>query len=160
MDLVDEEHGALPVLTQPALGLGEGLPHVLHAGGGRRQGDQMLGGGGGEKPGQGRFPRARRPPQDGGSDTIALGQRAQRGPGRHEMLLAHHLVQRPRPQACGQRGLTLQVALGGLGEKAQIDVVPGVAGGATVRIPSSARAPEGRALGAPVRRSAPDCVFG
>ena len=63
------------------------------------------------------------------------------------MLLAHHFVQRARPQACGKRRLTLQIPMGGLGEETQVDAGPGVGGGATVRIPSSARDAAGRAPG-------------
>ncbi len=160
MHLVDEEHGALPVLAQPAFGLGESLPDILHTGGRRRQRHQVLGRGGRQKTGQCGLARPGGAPQDGGSDAIALSQRAQRRAGPDQMLLAHHFVQRARPQACGKRRLALQIPVGGLGEQTQIDAVPGVAGGATVRIPSSARVAAGRAPGAPVRRSVPDCVLG
>ena len=77
--------------------------------------------------------------------TRSLSARARNGaPGPDEMLLAHHVVERARPQAGGQRRLALQVPVGGVGEETQVDGRTGgpggAGGGATVRMPSSARA--------------------
>ena len=85
VDLVDEEHGALAVLAQPPLGLGQRLAHVLDAGRGGREGDQVLGRGGRQQTGQGGLAGAGRPPQDGGAHPVgsrpgcAAGPRARPG---------------------------------------------------------------------------------
>ena len=118
MHLVDEEHGALALLAQAPLGVGERLADVFDAGGGRRQRDQVLGRGGGQEPGQGRLAGAGRAPQDGGSDPVGLGQRPQRGARADQVLLADHLVERARAQTGGQRGLTFELPVGGVGEEA------------------------------------------
>ena len=116
--LVDEEHGALAVLAQAPLRLGQRLADVLDSGRGGREGDEVLGRGGRQQPGQRGLACAGRPPQDGDAHPVALGQGPQRRAGPDEVLLAHHLVERAGSQPGGQRSLALQVPLGGVGEQA------------------------------------------
>jgi hypothetical protein len=74
--LVDEEHRALALLAEAALGLGQGLAHVLHAGGRGGERDEVLGGGVGQQSGQGCLSGAGGAPQDRRPDPVGLGQPA------------------------------------------------------------------------------------
>ncbi len=154
MHLVDEEHGALALLAQAALGLGQGLAHVLHAGGRGRQRGQVLGGGVGQQAGQGGLAGAGGAPQDRRPDPVGLGQQAQGGTGADEVLLAHDLIEGAGAETGCQRRLALEAAVGGVGEEAQGGgpALGGCAGGTTTRMPSSARLAAGSGVGAPVKQ--------
>ena len=109
--LVDEEHRPLALLAEAPLGVRHRLADVLHAGGGGRERGQVLGGGVGQDAGQGRLSGAGGAPEDGGDDAVRLGQHAQRGAGRDQVLLAHDLVERAGTESGGQGGLALEAAV-------------------------------------------------
>ena len=122
--LVDEEHRALAVLAQAAPGLGQRLPHVLHAGGRGREGDEVLGRGVRQQVGECRLPRAGGAPQDRRAHPVGLGQHPQRGAGADEVLLAHDLIERAGPEASRERRLALQLAVRRVGEEAHGPAAP------------------------------------
>jgi hypothetical protein len=100
--LVDEEHRAA-ARTAQCLRLLDGFADVLHARQHGRQHDEVGPRGTGQQPRQRGLAHARRAPQDDRRQPAGLEGHAQRPPGRQQVALAHHLVQRARAQAFGQR---------------------------------------------------------
>ena len=106
--LVEEQDGALAVLTGPGRGPLGDLPDVLHPGGHRGERFERLAGGAGHEAGDGRLAGAGRSPEDHRRQAVGLDQDAQRTAGAEQVLLADDVVEGARPQAGGQRGAALQ----------------------------------------------------
>src|SRR5439155_18327597 len=68
-------------------------------------------GGAGDEAGQRGLARARRPPEDHRRQRVGLDERPQRPARAEQLLLADHLVERPRAQPRRQRGLRRQLLL-------------------------------------------------
>ena len=91
--------------------------HVGHTGVDGRQGDEGLGRRDRHHLGQGGLPRAGRAPQDGRGQSVGFDEGPQRGMRRHQMALAHDVVEGPGPQPGGQGAALAQPVGGGLGEE-------------------------------------------
>ncbi len=107
--LVDEEHGLGLPRRDPALGVLDHLAHVLDARGDRREFHEPAPTG--HEVRERRLARAGRPPQqDGGRGARLLDEAAQGAALGQQVILPHHLVDRPRPHAhrdgarCGGAG--------------------------------------------------------
>jgi hypothetical protein len=108
VDLVDEEERALAGLAPP-LGAVERLAQVLHA---REDGRELLEGqvrGVRQQPRHRGLARARRPPQDHALHAPALEHARERAVGADQVVLAHDLGERRRPQPVGEGARRLRL---------------------------------------------------
>jgi hypothetical protein len=101
VDLVDEQQGALSDTAPVSCG-GEDLPQIGHAGEGGRHRFEGQVAAVREEPGDGRFPDAGRPPQDGGAEALLGDHAAQRGVRGQEVVLPDDIFQLPGAQAVGE----------------------------------------------------------
>ncbi len=102
MHLVDEQQGLLAGLGHLP-GLGEDFLEIGNAREDRRDRHEPQPDGVGEQPRDAGLARARRPPQDHRGETTRRDHPADRALGAGQMLLADDLVERPRPEAVGER---------------------------------------------------------
>ncbi len=118
MDLVDEEHRALPARAQPLAGARD---HGLHVGLAGRDCGELLE----DRPRARRddarergLARAGRPEEQRRGDAVLLDRAAQRGALADQLGLARELVQRARAQAVGERRVGGSPQLGRVVEQA------------------------------------------
>ena len=103
VDLVEEQDGALAVLGQARLGLGDGVAQVLDARLHRREPDEARVGARGEDARQRRLARARRPPEDERGQHPLRGGALENPPRADQVRLADELVEVARAHPLGER---------------------------------------------------------
>ena len=111
MDLVDEKDGLLPVHAQAVFGGPDGLFHILFAGRGRVELDELGAGRVGDDPGQRRLARPGRSVKDHRPQLVRLDGPAEQAALSDDMLLAHDLIDRRGAEPGRQRRLGLLLLL-------------------------------------------------
>ena len=123
VDLVAEQDRAPPLVLKPLRRLLDDLPHPSHAFRDSRERLEVAIGVMGDDFGERRLSRARRPPEDAGSDLAPADQLAQGLPGTEQVLLAEELVQGGGPHA-GREGLGGALEQGGISHAVKLSDPP------------------------------------
>ena len=117
VDLVEEENGATAVCAEPLARCRDHRPHLGHRG---VDGGELLEpgiGGGRDDLRERRLAAARRPVEDHRADAVLRDRLAEGRSLAEDLLLADELVERPRPQACGERRMLRHPRRRGLREQ-------------------------------------------
>ena len=155
MDFVNKQNGPLAPFTEALQGSVDRITNVFHTGRHCRKGLEhhvrVLG----DEPSKGGLPRPRWSPQDSRLHPLLVNEDTKRCTRTNQVILTNDVFEALRTKSRSKWPVRRQSLRSLRSEEVAAHVAFG-----TTRMPSSAICVAGIAEGAPVNRSAPDCVFG